>query len=310
MQNFYLTIPRKLSYIPINLDKYPILGSECNVKIKMKTLQQDQAPSFRMLDNFSVSEKITKYDNTLQASFLFSFAKFKRNRYIGYLCAAPSAIYWAMFGENWTSSTMARLCVVPLPRFNDYKIQPKENIYNDDKNDSKKVERFNFKGLFGRNRNVNLLKFFEELNVFEKIQYRKSSPFTGMISSSSDNQIFKQGDTPMEVSMQYKRKMFARTKLFCVLFVHTIYYICYTTAVTFSDELYNYEPGSVPEHPEHCESIITMFLSGAILLSQEFREFRSRKLEYITSFYNWIDLAAIALPAAAFGLLLTGSDIW
>ncbi|KAI8887137.1 hypothetical protein K501DRAFT_307808 [Backusella circina FSU 941] len=319
-----LNCSKKLSYIPVKIERHPILGSEYSAKIKMKSLQQDYIPSLRTLESSSALEQINKYDNTPRDRFLFRYARFKRNEFIMYLRAAPSTLYWLMFGESKTTTSLARLCVVPLPRFNDYKIQPEENIYNDDEkqndilynetnngksfSDNKKISKSDSKVSLG-NHDSDKIDTMKEKDAFEKIEYQKLSPFTSTASSSSDNQIFKQGDTVMEVLTQYKWKTFARSKFFWILFIHSIYYISYSTGVSFSQELYGYKPGDVPTHPGHYASIVLMFVSAFILLLQEFRQFRVRKLEYITSFYNLIDLAAFALPIAAFGLLLTGSDL-
>jgi hypothetical protein len=312
-----LTCSKKLSYIPVNFGKHPILGSEYNAKIKMKSLQQDYIPSLRTLESCSALEQINKYDNTIRDRFLFSYAKLKRNTFLVRLGATPSTLYWFMFGESKTTTSLAGLCVVPLPRFNDYKIQPEENIYNDD--EKKSISLYNTYHSKSASSNKKIpkndvkqdkpIESMKEKDAFEKIRYQKLSPFTSTASSSSDNQIFKQGDTVMEVLTQYKWKTFARTKFYCILLAHAIYYVSYSTGVSFAQELYGYTPGDAPSHPGHYVSIVLMFLSAFILLAQELRQFMVRKLEYVTSFYNWIDLAAFALPIAAFGMLLTGNEL-
>jgi hypothetical protein len=307
----------------------------------MKSLQHDYIPSLRTLESSSALEQINKYDNTIRDRFLFSYDKLKRSTFLVRLGATPSVLYWFMFGEGKTTTSLARLCVVPLPRFNDYKIQPEENIYNDDekksislynetflkesgsgnkktpKNDDKQdkpIKSMKEKDASEKNpknddKQSKPIESMKEKDAFEKIRYQKLSPFTSTASSSSDNQIFKQGDTVMEVLTQYKWKTFARTKFYWILLVHAIYYVSYSTGVSFAQELYGYTPGDAPSHPGQYVSIVLMFLSACILLVQELRQFLVRKWEYLTSFYNWIDLAAFTLPIAAFCLLLTGNEL-
>ncbi|KAI8883517.1 hypothetical protein K501DRAFT_333305 [Backusella circina FSU 941] len=295
LQNEELSEPlldciKKISYIPVVIERHPILHSEYNIKIKMRTLQKDRTPSLHTLESYSVLEEITKYDDTLRGHFLFSYSRFKRNKFIMYLGAVPSAINWLIFGESNTTASMAKLCIAPVLQFNEYKIQPEEYIYNDKANGK-------------------IIEFMKEKDAFEKIGYHDLSPFTSIASSSSKNQIFKKDGTIMTLLTQYKWKKFARKRFFLILFIHIIYYISYTIAVTFPEEIYAYQPGNVPTHPGHYISIVLMFASSVTLLLQEFRQFRLTKLEYITSFYNWIDLAAFVLPITTFCLLLTGNDL-
>jgi hypothetical protein len=246
--------------------------------------EEGNAVNFGTLERYTALERIKKYNNALLSNFLFNFTKFKRSKYAWYLGAVPSAIHWFIFGESWTINTTAQLCIVPLYRVNDYKIQLGGNIFiNTEKTNNETHQHTSDEAIVSMN--------------------KKNT------SGLSHSRIFRQGGTVMEVAIHYKWKMFARMRFFVILFVHMIYYISYTAAITFPQELYNYEPGSAIEHKQHFLSIALMFVSVYALLLQEFTEFISRTLEYFSSFYNWVDLAAFALPIVAFVLLLTGNDL-
>ncbi|KAI8978581.1 hypothetical protein BDB01DRAFT_264163 [Pilobolus umbonatus] len=178
-----------------------------------------------------------------------------------------------------TAMVTSTLCVVPLLHF---------NSYYDDASEDNLLE----KGVT------------EERTSKGSIltrKYQNRSLFTNIASSAYNNQIFQQEDTVMEIMLNYKWREFARWRFSVMMIIHVIYYLSYSFAVSFPQEAYGYQPGLPITHPLHVVATVFMFLTVSIFLLQEVRQcLKFSMLEYITSAYNWIDLAAYSLTITTF----------
>jgi hypothetical protein len=274
-----------LAYLPINTETHPILEYEYSQKLQLKALQKEYISSLRNLETYSALEQIDYYGNSFYEKLKYKISRIPMPRYLPILKYIPAYINGLIYGETKTNTTLAKLCLVPLPYFNSYKHLP------DDKDIDISYDKVD-----------ECYKIIKQ-DYTKVVAYSDTSPFTRAASSQYENHIFKQGDTVMEVLTQYKWNTFAKKKFAFILMVHIIYYISYFTAVSFPEELYNYQPGTAVTHPQHIVSIIIMMISGSFLLLQEARQFWINKLEYIGSAYNYIDLAAFILPVTTLVLL-------
>lgn len=115
------------------------------------------------------------------------------------------------------------------------------------------------------------------------------------------NTIFQQGDTVLEVILQYKWEHFARWRFGMICIIHLIYYVSYSIGVLFAEDLFDHgtsqETYSITSPGQIC-CLALMFCSVSILMIQEVRQFWKTysKRHYFFSGYNWIDFAAIVLP--------------
>ncbi|GAA5803911.1 hypothetical protein HPULCUR_009396 [Helicostylum pulchrum] len=172
-------------------------------------------------------------------------------------------------GSEEKTKELSNLCVIPLPHFNSYNDFPEDRLKN-------------------------------SANGDDIIPYKTESAFTRIASSQNDNNIFRQGDTILEVLLEYKWKMFARKKFAFICFIHALYYVSYSTGVLFSRTLYVKGENNEfdMEHPGHIASLVVMGFSLAILVYKETQQFFNgrSKMAYINSGYNWVDIAAFGFP--------------
>lgn len=167
-------------------------------------------------------------------------------------------------------------CVVPITNFNSYSNFP-EDIP----------------------KHTNSVYDFDEI-----ITKKRESAFSRVALDQHINNMFQQGDTVLEVLLKYKWKHFARSKFILICIIHALYYISYCTGVLFAPELYgiDLEEDFFMEHPGQITSLVIMFICLTILLIQETRQLLKKKYkrDYFFSGYNWIDMAAFALPVYTF----------
>ncbi|KAI8875468.1 hypothetical protein K501DRAFT_280340 [Backusella circina FSU 941] len=281
-----LSSTKKLSFLPVNYGSIALLNSERQGMLSIKGLQQENTSRVEYLDTFAALEQLERY--AYGTWYLFPI------HYVAYECTCfcrkasvqdtlkwISGAYHIIVGDSMKESNLAQLCIVPLPYFNSYRSLPEERQSDKKK---KKDTRTQF---------------------FNGVKYYSYSPFSLLASSIYDNSIFKQGDTVMEMLVQYKWEMFARSRFYFIFFCHLVYYASYSTGVSFPEELFGYTPGTPLTHPSHFVAIVIMFISGVALLIQEYRQYTLNRLEYFRSFYNYVDVAAFTLPVATFILLRT-----
>lgn len=275
-----------LSFLPVKEGFAPILDSERKGMLSIKGLQQENSKRVEYLDTFAVLEQLERYDYgtwyLLPFHYLvYQFTRFQRIESVQDVLKWTRIVYHLVVGDSMKESNLAQLCIVPLPYFNSYRSLPEER----QSLEKRKKETY--------------------IQKFHGVDYYSYSPFSLLASSIYDNSIFKQGDTIMEMLVKYKWEEFVRSRFWLVLLCHAVFYVSYSTGVSFPEELFGYTPGTKMTHPSHYVAVVIMFISGFILLVQEYRQFTLNRLEYFRSFYNYVDLAAFVLPVATFILLLT-----
>lgn len=285
-----LTSSRKLSYLSIDKSTLGILGSEIGAVLKVKDLQKEYVSDIRNLECHSTMEQMRKYGPSWETFFYcvdyrwkmhvwYSFCKSEFLRLLAY----PQKFFRKLIGKSRRGSkNRTKICVVPLPYFNTYNILKEDRL----RSDTKTTKLWGLIEITNRERT-----------------YKKNSSFIAIASGQESNNIFRQGDTVLEVMLQYKWRKFVRIRFVVVFLVHIAYYISYCTGVLFAYEMYGYENGGeISDNSQHLASIIIAFLSGSILLGQEINQFikGNRKTEYLKSGYNWVDLAAFVLPFLTF----------
>jgi hypothetical protein len=290
---------QKLSYLEINREKLGILESEINQVLKVKALQKEYISSIRNLETHAAMEQITQYSGIFSYYFFYKAKSYLsdnkiRSYFNGENKSRAFRSCWRRLVRNpWNnmfresrqeSKKLSKVCVVPLPHFNSYSNFPEDRPKKDKEHDDNFV-----------------------------IPYKGESAFTRVASDQHDNSIFRQGDTVLEVLLQYKWRKFARWRFWCVICaIHVIYYISYSTGVLFSHELYGFVPGksSLLDDRRHLVSIIFMCVSGSVLILQEFHQFfyTYRFLSYFRSGYNWVDILAFIFPLITLLQSLLGWD--
>lgn len=289
-----LSSTQKLSYLAIKGVTLGILDSE--VGEMFEGGETGYFSNIRNLECHSTMEQLQKY-NPRQDIFSYHIAfkmkmYFMSNHETGIIFRLKNvweqalSISRRLFPRKAQFTYTKQICVVPLPYFNTYNILLEDN--SQDNADATKIL-----GLFKRNQT-----------------YKKNSAFIDIISRLDNNNIFRQGDTVLEVMLQYKWRKFVRARFIGVFFIHIAYYISYCTGVLFAYEMYGYDSTDskrlVSAHPQHMASIIVAFLSGLVLLGQEIHQIiKSKSLtRYIKSGYNWVDLAAFVFPLVTFFQLI------
>lgn len=256
-------------------------------------LKKNYIPSFRMMETFYFREQITEYEDSIICHIRYWWSKFWKNK----------TSLWDHI-EDWSTSITtflkldlvikffsrrrhspgkaAVLCVVPLPHFLTYSNFPED--------------RRNTPNTFNAKRDSNV------------IPNKAESAFVRIATNQNENSIFRQGDTVLEVLLQYKWNKFIQKYFILTYTICTAYYICYSIGISFSNEVFGYEPGATLSNGGQIVCITITLLSSLLLVVQEFRQFWKAydKVLYAQSFYNWFDWTTYALSTASLALLLTG----
>lgn len=282
---------QKLAFLEMDQDVRPILTSEAKEKMYMFTLHKNLGTEFRDLVSHSSLEQIIKYDNNWLGWINRFFYWYSTHISIDTVLSKDQAKKWRDSFKNFRIAVYAiffsldkrqvnlnliRICAVPFVYFNTYSIHPedkKDEIVDKDKQNS----------------------------AFRK----PKSEFLELALEQHENDIFRQGDTVLEVLLQYKWKTFARKRFFLIYAIHIIYYVSYSVGVLFAIEVFNYTLGT-PISGKHFAPIILMFFSAGTLFIQEVRQFLKykRKVSYFLSLYKLFDLIAIILPIITFWQML------
>ncbi|KAI7895160.1 uncharacterized protein EV154DRAFT_34774 [Mucor mucedo] len=288
-----LSSSQKLSYLEIEKDKLGVLESEISHVMNVKALKKEYISSFRNLETHAIMEQITKYSN-----FQLIFYKIKCiYHHSDFYNEAFNDIrkkvrrFWRLnIRNNWRKLFMqsrkegkklSKVCVVPLPHFNSYSNFPED-----------------------RPRNTNY-------GISNVNTHKDSSAFVRVALDQNSNNIFRQGDTVLEVMLQYKWREFARWRFVGICAVHVVYYISYSTGVLFAEELYEQSSERyVIKDPGQIISVTLMCLSVSLLILQEIRQFwkTHSRLDYFFSGYNWIDISAFVFPIFTLIQLICGWD--
>jgi hypothetical protein len=257
----------------------------------MKCLQQEDTTKAAYIDTDLISEELgqlelynySRWHIRLIHRLAYNYASFYRKGSVQGKLKGMRKYYRMLLGDDMKQSNLAELCIVPLPHFNSYRTLPGDRGF-----------------LYGEETET-------EAHLFKVVKYYEYSLFSLIALNIHGNTIFRQGNTVIDILISYKWKKFARSRFYFILFCHSVYYVAYSTSVSFPEELFGYVPGTPLTHLSHLMTIIIMFLFGFILFVQEYRQFALNRLEYFRSFYNYFDLAAFSLPVATFILLRTGS---
>lgn len=266
------------------MDKLGILNSELNNDVKIISPQKQTVANFRNLESHAIKEQLRTFHGVgmyfppyKKVIALDNIACFFRTVWI-----LLKYFFWAHLTKNSQEEKkeLSNLCVIPLPHFNSYSYFPEDRH-----------------------------EVITDGNSI--IPYKEESAFVRVASNQNSNNIFRQGDTVLEVMLEYKWKTFARWKFIQIYMIHILYYISYATGVLYSRVLYVDEEGGFDiKHPGHITSLVIMGISFAVLLVQEFRQFgkTNSKMDYISSGYNWVDLAAFTFPVFTMLQSLLGWD--
>ncbi|KAI8876345.1 hypothetical protein K501DRAFT_288939, partial [Backusella circina FSU 941] len=227
---------------------------------------EDESSNLEYRGCFTALEQINKYNYGFLRKYwslmVFNFRKWCQQNAQNYLEMAQSQQL-----SITKNSEKARVCLVPLPYFNSYRIFPEESLME------------------------NLTK------------HHKNSLFTRTALSDTENKIFRQGYTVMEVLVTYKWKAFARDRFIIILLLQVTYYASFSIGVALAEEIFGYVPGHQITHPGQILSLVVALLLGLFLLIQEYRQWKVARWFYLKSFYNYLDLASFLLPLATFFLL-------
>lgn len=262
----------------IEKSKLGVLESEINYVIRVKTLKKEYVSRIRNLETQAIMEQIQTY-----SYYQLIFYKIRRlyfDYYISSEFKKDVGFYYRVYIRNNfrklfkksrnDPKKLSKVCVVPLPHFNSYSSFPEDRPRN-----------------------------YSPDNV-DIITYKDNSAFVRLAIDQDSNSIFRQGDTVLEVMLEYKWRQFARWRFVIIYAIHLIYYVSYSTGVLFSQELYDHDPDKdfLINAPGQIISVALMGLSIFVLLAQEIRQFWKTqcRLDYFISCYNWIDIASFVFP--------------
>ncbi|KAI7892975.1 uncharacterized protein EV154DRAFT_584756 [Mucor mucedo] len=286
-----LSSSQKLSLLVIKKNKSGVLKSEIEQLMLMKPLQKASNATFRNLDSYATMEQIKKYHG-LDLIF-YRMQRCYRGKQI---CDVVKGVYsqcqkftnyvWENFVKEGqkVSRGSTKVCVVPLPHFITYSNLPEDQIKKE-----------------GSSNN-------------DLITYKKRSAFARVTIDQNINTIFQQGDTVLEVILQYKWEHFARWRFGLICVIHLIYYVSYSTGVLFAHDLFDHGQSQEEAYritsPAQICCLVLMFFSVSVLMAQEVRQFWKTysKRHYFFSGYNWIDFAAIVLPIYTLIQMIYGWD--
>lgn len=238
----------------------------------MSALHGDLEADFRHMASLSTEEELPKIGSMKTIKKFINWF----SPVTSYLWKLLYRSYCAVLRLDRRKCNMAlvRTCVVPFCFFANYDIHPA---------DAKK-------------------------NTGDKA-YNQKSHFLQLALNQHENDLFHQGNTVLEVLLQYKWKTFARSRFFWIYMLHLLYYISYSLSVLFAGEMFSYTPGTPISH-EHLACIVLMFIAAAIFLLQEIHQLiKCHSLtSYIFSPYNIFDMIAITFPALTFWQMLSNQQ--
>lgn len=262
--------------------------------MNVKALQKEYISSIRNLETHAIMEQITKYSKFQLFLYKIKCFYYHSNFYNETFNDTRKTIrrFWRLrVRNNWRKmfeesrkepKKLSKVCVVPLPHFNSYSNFPED-------------------------RPKNIKYDIDNIQI-----HKKNSAFVRVALDQHNNNIFRQGDTVLEVMLQYKWKQFARWRFVGICAIHAVYYVSYSTGVLFAEELYDHNPEEeyVIKAPGQIVSVTLMCLSVSALILQEIRQFwkTHSRLDYFFSGYNWIDIAAFVFPIFTLVQLVCGWD--
>lgn len=154
-----------------------------------------------------------------------------------------------------------------------------------------------------------LVKRMEKLLLSKKPVYKKESALMHLALNQHENDLFSQKDTVLETLLYFKWKKKLKYRFYLVCLVHAVYYVSFSVGVLFAHEVFGYTIGTtLASNPEHLLAIVLMLASCGVLWFQEVRQFfkmRATCWKYVLSFYNCLDLVALALPTINLWQMLT-----
>lgn len=274
--------------------------------LKMKDLRKEYVSNIRNLECHSTIEQIRKY--RLKWDIFSYYIAYKLRMLIMRNSKSGSALdslkitwrrikyfFLRLFGisQRQGHKNRTQICVVPLPYFNTYNILLEDRFHNS--TETTKVLGCITKKKHGKT-------------------YKSRSDFIAIASGQDSNNIFRQGDTVLEVMLQYKWRKFLRIRFVGICLIQATYYISYCTGVLFAFEMYGYDSTNeerlITSNGKHLASIIIAFISGSVLLGQEINQVikSKRVFDYLKSGYNWVDLAAFVFPLVTFFQLILNMD--
>ncbi|KAL9557249.1 hypothetical protein MBANPS3_001480 [Mucor bainieri] len=325
-RDLLLSSTQKLSYVQIDKRILTILTSEVGEEMHMSTLHKDLVPDLRDLESHSTREQVTKYSNHWLLQGWLEHIYYWWSLYVSHYCKQELKTKWKeimannslfnFFKKDTTkiNGSLIKLCVVPLPHFNSYSDFP------EDRDNRSKMLRCNAteythfpepQSHLTRCLSYLGLKKDEHKKDTAVIPYKPVSAFIRLATNQHENDIFHQGDTVLEVLLQYKWEKFARKRFLMVYFIYLTYYISYSIGVSFPREVFGYELGTpISNNSGHLACVILMFISGGVLLIQEVHQLLKShsKSAYLVSLYNIIDIAAFVFPAVTFWQVATNTD--
>lgn len=301
MIDLLLSSSQKLSYLTVDIKKAPILEEEEEYILKLKKQTKNYVPKFRMLESHYLREQINQYENSvlrINTSYWWkefrdskakywnavkdTKEKFECFKVVCFPVSVVQKIVKIFSRRRIPPGKVAVLCVVPLPHFLTYSNFP------EDRRVSRSTENSQ-----------------EDSNV---IPYKPESAFLRIAANQNDNSIFRQGDTVLDVILEYKWSTFIRKRFIGACLIYIAYYISYSLGVSFSRKVFKYEPGAALSSAGQIVNIVIMAVSVFIAILQELNQVYQSydKILYLKSLYNWIDWATYLLSIASLTLLLTG----
>ncbi|KAI7895161.1 uncharacterized protein EV154DRAFT_496092 [Mucor mucedo] len=273
-----LSSSKNLSYLHIEQGKLGALKSEITHVMKVKTAQKEYISRSRNLETHAIMEQIQTYSS--RTLFIYKIKRLYFDYFTSSDLRSDIGFYYRVYIRKYIRmlfdqskkdpKVLSKVCVVPLPHLNSYSSFPEDR--------------------------PRLCKS----NRVDVITYKDNSAFVQLAIDQDDNSIFHQGDTVLEVMLEYKWKQFARWRFIAICSIHALYYVSYSTGVLFSQELFYHDPEKdfVLDSPGQIISVVLMGISIIILWGQELRQFWNShcRLNYFLSCYNWIDMASFIFP--------------
>lgn len=256
--------------------------------MRLQEIEKGYLSRKRNLETHAIMEQIQTYDRN--RLIIYKIRQFCQNYFtIKYFTDSNFAnshfitelgFYYRVYIRNYIRKIfdhsqkdpkiLSKVCVVPLPHFNSYSNFPEDRPR------------------------------LSESDRVDVITYKDKSAFVQLAIDQDDNSIFRQGDTVLEVMLEYKWKKFARMRFVTICAIHTLYYVSYSVGVLFSEELFYHDPEKdfTWDSPVQIISVTLMCLSIIVLWGQELRQFWNShcRLNYFFSCYNWIDMASFVFP--------------
>jgi hypothetical protein len=130
----------------------------------------------------------------------------------------------------------------------------------------------------------------------------KNSPYS---RTDSSNETFRLKSPIIEVLLAHRWRNHVKVPFYFLLLIHIVYYIFYTVAISFPEEIFDYNPGSSIQRHSHLVCLAIVLLTWILFLLEEMKQIIILKWKYWKSAYNYIDLLALIFPLVTFILLIT-----